>query len=824
MRVQITRHAHFAPMYLIHFSALLYLIYFPFYYNILCSRYPLTTTTTTTTTTRAGYHFSACQHIPQTVRDEFARLTSGKRHVSSRASQAYWIKRGLDVGLVDVAVETAADASVAAGSTAEDEEGGGIYFKDDAERLGLTILPPTSSGRAKKKTSSSTTSAGGRRASASSAANTRPPKKAKAERGKQDASLAVSTHSNGIPQENRQQQPSAGTLAQLAQAQVSNGASTLEALLGIISASSQHQNMAIPTAQSSVPAPAPVSLASSAAASLDGSLLDLPTHSIEDEQRELASLSVAELAGIQSDVNGLPVPTFNLGSLDLPLALTNLNQEMSNLPATETAAYHRAVELCPDQVSYDRKLIFLEHENGDACLAAKTMSGYWTHRVQLFGPDKAFLPMTLSGAMKDEVLHMSNRRLWEMVPVTDTAGRTILYHTPSRRDFSQYTFEQEMRAMWYLFESVIEDGNSRKNGVVILVDLRGYSMSHYTLKIATLFSPILSVLPTRVRAIHACYPNLIVNALLPLSKKFMEKRLRLRLVVHQPPPMALLASLNRYCIPMDRIPVDLGVGGSVVLNTSSWMLSRMTLENSRQNQSLGPLVTTAPATGSVAAAVALLLSQQASALPPIVERSGQPLTLQAASKLPGPINHVQIPTSVDASPFAKSSMSKKSRIMKRMESPEESTACPDKYSHLNDKDLYERIMKERRRTGVGRKADPRMDEAVLACLGDSSLSRMDALSLGGFNFTERNAEDSHNSKDADGIAFHQRRDQLNRRLRQAQVCFPYFAHFAMQFWRLFRYLPSPFVFFSKYIQGYIKAARSDCQKYNFEDSSEMIGG
>lgn len=688
------------------------------------------------------------------------------------------------MGLVDVAAEAAGTTAAAAASASEDEEGGGIYFKDDAQRLGLSIRPPSSSkGRAKKKTSSSTSS-GVRRANASLAADARPTKKAKADTtcriGKQDASLAASAHSNEIPQEHCQQPQPVSTLAQ---AQAINGPPMLEALLGIISASNQRQT--VTTLQSSAPAPAPthVSLASSAAASLDGNLLGLPTHSVGDEQRELASLSVAELAEIQSDVNGLPGPSFNLGSMDLPLALANLNQEMSNLPATEKAAYHRAVELCPDQVSFDRKLIFLEHENGDARLAAKTMSGYWTRRVQLFGPDKAFLPMTLSGAMKDEVLHMSSRRLWEMAPVPDTAGRSILYHTPCRRDFSQYSFEQEMRAMWYLFESVIEDRNSRKNGVVILADLRGYSMSHYTLKIATLFSPLLSVLPTRVKAIHYCYPNSIVNALLPLSKQFMERRLRLRLIMHHPPPIVLLASLNRYCIPRDRIPVDLSVGGSVALNTSSWLLGRMALESSRQNQNLGPSRATAPAIDGVAAAATSLLSQHASTFPPIAPRAKQsselPLSIMASSKQSGPGNHVQISSPVDASATTQalstetSSMSKKSRILKRMESPDESASCPDKYSHLNDRDLYERIMKERRRTGVGRKADPRMDNAVLAYLADSNISRMDALSLGGFDFSGNNV-DSRTPIDVEGIAFQQRRDQLNRRLRQAQVRFPHF--------------------------------------------------
>jgi len=102
---------------------------------------------------------------------------------------------------------------------------------------------------------------------------------------------------------------------------------------------------------------------------------------------------------------------------------------------------------------------------------------------------------------------------------------------------------------------------------------------------------------------------------------------------------------------------------------------------------------------------------------------------------------------------------------------------------------------------------------------------MDALSLGGFVFTERNAEDSHNSKDADGIAFHQRRDQLNRRLRQAQVRSP---HFGIAFAGVIRTLNLHLYYsiayscspshFSRNMQGFIKSARLGSQKYEFEDS------
>merc|ERR1711966_523696 len=111
-------------------------------------------------------------------------------------------------------------------------------------------------------------------------------------------------------------------------------------------------------------------------------------------------------------------------------------------------------------------------------------------------------------------------------------------------------------------------------------------------------------------------------------------------------------------------------------------------------------------------------------------------------------------------------LSNKARIVSNAESSEE----PDKFPHLNDRDLYEHIMKERRRTGVGRKADPRMDKAVLTCLEDLSLPRMDALGDAGFVFPAGYEQgfDAKNPTDAEGISFQQRRDQLNRRLRQAQ--------------------------------------------------------
>ena len=723
----------------------------------------------------AGYHFGACPHIPRSAREEFARLTAGKRSASSKASQAYWVQRGRDVGLVNVAAPRDEEKKVAApplpssttpgpvpspssesSSDREEEEGGGVYFEEEAKLLGLTILAEGST----KTPLSRSANKGKRPGTASSSAN----KKA---RSTESAGAAETTRQpSAVPIPAMPPLPSAPGLEQ----QLLNQARPL-----LASAGTSSSPLAFPASPSQNPA----------LSFLGGNLVGLPnipSFTLEEEHQELASLSIAELAEVQSDVrgiSGLLAQPSNISALKFPLALPSLDQELMNLPAPESAAYNRAAVLCPDQVGDDRKLIFLEHENYNARLAAKTMAAYWTHRVQLFGPARAFLPMTLYGAMKDEAVNMSDRHLWAMVPVTDAAGRSIFYHTPGRRDFSQYSFEQEMQAMWYLFETVIENAISSKAGVVILSDLRNYTINSYSLKIATLFFPLLSVLPTRVRAIHLCYPNPIVSALLPLSKRFMTRSLRLRLVVHEPSPITLCSSLNRYCFPADRIPVDLGIGGGVVINHSSWMVNRLVLENARQNQpsAAPPTTMTFNPAASGRAAAAVLFSRQPDPSQPIAPVEGQPSTMmqqfqrlvamKSLEQQPGAYLESTTVPAVAAAVAAQAPLSNKTRFVSNAESSDE----PDKFSHLNDRDLYEHIMKERRSTGVGRKADPRMDNAVLTCLEDLSLPRMDALRDAGFVFPAGYEEgfDAKNPTDAEGISFQQRRDQLNRRLRQAQV-------------------------------------------------------
>ena len=189
----------------------------------------------------------------------------------------------------------------------------------------------------------------------------------------------------------------------------------------------------------------------------DGDLRKVPFFTAEEELHEIASLSISDIAKIQSDLSGLSSVLASLqpsssaavsgpggaASLSAQVRIAQTNIELSQLPQSATAAYYRAVERCPSEAGPERTLMFLEAENHDPKAAAVKLAKYWEARVALFGEERAYLPMTLAGAMKEEAMNLATRRIWQLLAATDAAGRAIIFLTPSRRNFAEYSIEQE---------------------------------------------------------------------------------------------------------------------------------------------------------------------------------------------------------------------------------------------------------------------------------------------------------------------------------------------------------------------------------------------
>lgn len=307
----------------------------------------------------------------------------------------------------------------------------------------------------------------------------------------------------------------------------------------------------------------------------------------QDEEKELFELTINDMIDVQSDLFGIASGVSGLsvaadGGISTSDSLARLDGEIRRLPSAQTAAYRRATVECPDQVSDERKMAFLDYEQSEPSLAAKRLVDYWNFRLDVFGADRCFLPMTLNGAMKDEVVPMTKQCILQLMPVTDTAGRAILFFSPNRRNFDVYGVEQEFRALLYFFETIMEDAELRKRGVVMLIDGREIHMKHYSRKEQRLSPMMDRVLPLRIRAFHDCNPSKVLfYVLYPIVKRFIGKNTRLRIKMHFGTEANVLAELEAYCLPKDRVPTELG--GDVILDINQWVLERIALENARSS-------------------------------------------------------------------------------------------------------------------------------------------------------------------------------------------------------------------------------------------------
>ena len=331
----------------------------------------------------------------------------------------------------------------------------------------------------------------------------------------------------------------------------------------------------------------------------------------DDDKKELATLSITDTIQMQNDLHGamanhsqaaaaalLAQKPISGGSHfttttsgtnsstasnhdNVSTTIARLDGEISALPPSETAAYRRAQEQCPDQLGDKRKMAFVEYEDGNLADAARKLVQYWDERLYAFGPDRAFLPMTLAGAMQDEVLGWVQHPIWQLLPRTDTAGRAVLYAQTSLRDFAKHTPEQELRSFFYLLETLLEDDDRRRMGFVVLYDARNIQRQHFSRSLTSKLTSLAErVFPLSCCAVHNCHPSRIFNhVVLPVMKAVLTKDLRLRIKSHVGTTADLLRDLEGYCLTREVLPSSLG--GEIVPDLSNWVLDRIQLENSR---------------------------------------------------------------------------------------------------------------------------------------------------------------------------------------------------------------------------------------------------
>jgi hypothetical protein len=88
---------------------------------------------------------------------------------------------------------------------------------------------------------------------------------------------------------------------------------------------------------------------------------------------------------------------------------------------------------------------------------------YWDKRLEIFGPDRAFLPLTLTGggALGEGGIVALKRGFIRILPEkADPGHRIVLFGDPSLQDKTKYSTVEMAHAVWYMVHAALEDKQS----------------------------------------------------------------------------------------------------------------------------------------------------------------------------------------------------------------------------------------------------------------------------------------------------------------------------------------------------------------------------
>lgn len=206
-------------------------------------------------------------------------------------------------------------------------------------------------------------------------------------------------------------------------------------------------------------------------------------------------------------------------------------------------------------------------------LAAKRYAKYWDKRVEIFGPEKAFLPLTLAAALRDDDAALTIGYANYMAGHADPMGRGIMYMEAGRQDKTKYSRESMVRAIWYMLHAAMEVEETQKYGILFITFPAGVKMSQVDRGLIKILLPsIQGTIPIRLSAFHSCQPPTFLKLVLPFVKLFMSDRTKDRLLFHFGSTEKVCEKLEGYGLTKDNIPQTLG--GHVVVDTKAWIAKR----------------------------------------------------------------------------------------------------------------------------------------------------------------------------------------------------------------------------------------------------------
>eukprot|EP00545_Synedropsis_sp_CCMP1620_P001290 CAMPEP_0119014096 /NCGR_PEP_ID=MMETSP1176-20130426/9350_1 /TAXON_ID=265551 /ORGANISM="Synedropsis recta cf, Strain CCMP1620" /LENGTH=296 /DNA_ID=CAMNT_0006967235 /DNA_START=30 /DNA_END=920 /DNA_ORIENTATION=+ len=290
-----------------------------------------------------------------------------------------------------------------------------------------------------------------------------------------------------------------------------------------------------------------------------------------------ATESTMETPFGEPDVYGQRHPIESLELIET--RLKELEKELESLVAAsketaKTNGWVQAKERCaPELIDNDFKLLFLRARKFHPKSAAKRIVDYWNHRIDIFEDERAFLPLTLVGALREDKVALEIG-MAQLTNTQDATGRTIFFFDPSKQDKSLYSRKSMGRAFWYVIHAALELESAQQKGVVFVTYGKNTQLSQFDRSLIGIIAPsIRGSLPIRLAAMHVCYPPLFFNIIFSVISIFLGDKLRKRVRMHGG-GTKLPSKLAELGLTADLLPTELD--GDIMLDVNKWLEKRRT--------------------------------------------------------------------------------------------------------------------------------------------------------------------------------------------------------------------------------------------------------
>jgi phosphoribosylaminoimidazole carboxylase (NCAIR synthetase) len=195
-----------------------------------------------------------------------------------------------------------------------------------------------------------------------------------------------------------------------------------------------------------------------------------PIVTAEDETVEREALTGDERQTVRDEVYGTEVIMPETETM-LTEGTALMAQALQAIPDTDKLAYLEALERAPELVQRESDpAAFLRCEKYDYWAAAHRLVKYWNVRKMVFGSERAFLPMTQTGAMLEDMVYL--QKGLSLVLADDKFGRSVVYWDRIRSTSIVIPRDSLSRCYFYLLQAISERASTQKKGFIMIINFR----------------------------------------------------------------------------------------------------------------------------------------------------------------------------------------------------------------------------------------------------------------------------------------------------------------------------------------------------------------